>query len=66
VKVTIDEGWGEGTGYFDVYYIIALNTQEILSRIDTEDIKEVEKEAEFYGKEHPEIEIVRALRWREA
>jgi len=48
--------------YFDVFYIIDLNTRKVLERID-EDLKELADRVEFWeGKEY-ELEVVRAMQW---
>lgn len=51
--------------YFDVYYIIDLDTRQILTRVDDPEGDELEKEIEDYSKRVTNIEVVRALQWRE-
>ena len=64
MSIKLDNEMGDFK-YFDVYYIMDLNTREILRRIDPEETIEVEEAASEFIKDHPEIEIVRALSWKQ-
>ena len=55
----------EDEGYWDVFYIMDLDTRRVLGRIDddTKELQELKEAIAFWQKAFPNIEVVRAIKW---
>ena len=53
-------------GYWDIFYLMDLDTREILCRVDddSKELNELKSRVEIYEKDHPNLEILRAVDYR--